>query len=299
MPTSYNVSTYGDATRDYTSLDAWEAATDNDLVTAAKGEVLECYADSSEFTDNVVVADATTNSSYFRVIKPASGEGHDGTPNNGVKFTYPYSEIQFTVQEDYAGVYDIVGKNTYGTGYAIAFYTDNSTAKFVGCIAHDMTHNADNNWPFYISAGKVINCLAIEASGGSGGNDAGFLADGTAYYYNCTSADCYVGFWQSSGSPVAKNCASEDSTSGYEWVGTWSKTTCTDNDGVVFKNTSNNDYHLASSDTYAKDQGTDLSSDGTFAFDDDIDGDTRSGTWDIGFDEWVSAGNAVFFGMNF
>ena len=46
------------------------------------------------------------------------------------------------------------------------------------------------------------------------------------------------------------------------------------------------DFHLQSSDP-GVDDGTDLSADANFAFDDDVDFDTRSGTWDIGFDEFI------------
>ncbi len=52
------------------------------------------------------------------------------------------------------------------------------------------------------------------------------------------------------------------------------------------------DYHLAVGDTGARGKATDLSADGVFAFDDDIDNDTRS-TWDCGADEFVSAGDAL------
>lgn len=51
------------------------------------------------------------------------------------------------------------------------------------------------------------------------------------------------------------------------------------------------DFHLSPSDTSgAIDGGTDLSADGAYAFSDDIDGDTRSGDWDLGADEIVSGG---------
>lgn len=49
------------------------------------------------------------------------------------------------------------------------------------------------------------------------------------------------------------------------------------------------DYHLQSSDTGAKDKGTDLSADGTYAFSDDFERVTRSGTWDQGADEYASS----------
>jgi hypothetical protein len=52
------------------------------------------------------------------------------------------------------------------------------------------------------------------------------------------------------------------------------------------------DYHLGSSDTNAKDAGADLSG-VTEGFSTDIDGQTRTGTWDIGADEIVSSSTAV------
>jgi hypothetical protein len=60
------------------------------------------------------------------------------------------------------------------------------------------------------------------------------------------------------------------------------------NKTLAFTNTTSGseDFHLVSGDTDAIDKGADLS--GTFTT--DIDGATRSGTWDIGADEYVAAG---------
>jgi len=57
------------------------------------------------------------------------------------------------------------------------------------------------------------------------------------------------------------------------------------NVNLTFVDVSNGDFHLSASDVAAINNGTDLSSEG---FSDDIDGDTRSGTWDIGADEYVA-----------
>ena len=47
------------------------------------------------------------------------------------------------------------------------------------------------------------------------------------------------------------------------------------------------DFHLSPSDTSAKDEGIDLSSDTNLAFTTDIDGQTRTAPWDIGADEYI------------
>lgn len=52
------------------------------------------------------------------------------------------------------------------------------------------------------------------------------------------------------------------------------------------------DYRTASGSD-AVDAGTSLASDGTYQFSDDIDGNTRSGTWDIGCSEYVAAGGGI------
>jgi hypothetical protein len=82
-----------------------------------------------------------------------------------------------------------------------------------------------------------------------------------------------------SGSPAGNNNASSDGTA----TGTGSRI----NQTFTFVASGSDDYHLAGSDAGALDFGADLSADGVFAFDDDIDFDTRSGTWDIGFDEFI------------
>lgn len=61
------------------------------------------------------------------------------------------------------------------------------------------------------------------------------------------------------------------------------------NTSLTFANDAAYDYHLSASDTAAINAGTDLSS----IFTTDIDGVTRTGTWDIGADEYVAAAHAA------
>ena len=98
--TNEHISTYGNATRNYTSMVTWEADTDIDLVTATQSEVLECYDDADSFDDYCPLLGATTNSSYFRIVRPASGQGHDGTPNNGFNIANTANVVCFSLYEN-------------------------------------------------------------------------------------------------------------------------------------------------------------------------------------------------------
>ncbi|MFH1661832.1 MAG: fibronectin type III domain-containing protein [Candidatus Falkowbacteria bacterium] len=106
----------------------------------------------------------------------------------------------------------------------------------------------------------------------------GIMTDDDAYYYNNLSynnsnAD-YAGQTPlSSGNNISSDNTSPDGASYQSRV-------------VSFVDSVNNDFHLSSSDSSARDAGRNLSSDFNLAFSDDIDGDTRLGTWDIGADEY-------------
>lgn len=186
-----------------------------------------------------------------------------------------------------------------GAGYQI----------FKNCIARqDPTSTSGSTHGFIDSdpggAGGTcyrINCLAYDCG------NTGFVSDGTTwatnnlYNYNCTaygnfynfvdvqkcvnclSADpgfgagaCYI----STGTTGHSNNASTDSTAG--------GTSARINQTFTFVDAASDDFHLASTDAGAKDFG--LSDPGSGLYTDDIDGQTRTGSWDIGADEYVAAG---------
>ncbi|NIO61946.1 MAG: hypothetical protein GTO35_04930, partial [Gammaproteobacteria bacterium] len=130
----------------------------------------------------------------------------------------------------------------------------------------------------------------------------------TTYAYNNTLQNVYQGFRQDVGGGtfvVRNNIVQDASDDGY--VGTFDGSSDYNisnlaNDApspsyrsnlataVNFADKANDDFHLVSTDTGAKDYGADLSSDTDLAFSDDIDGETRPtgpGTWDIGADEYI------------
>ena len=115
LPTAYHESTYCASGCDYSSLQAWEDATDNDLVTAQMGEVLTCY--EGVYNDSVALSGAITNASYFRVIRAASGA--KGTPTSGVRFVkvVTASTYLFNIGETYASVQDIAIKLKIGRAH--------------------------------------------------------------------------------------------------------------------------------------------------------------------------------------
>ena len=285
--TNEQIKTYGNATRQYTALATWEAATDTNLVTAAQSQVLECYDDAASFNDRVTLDGSTTNASYFRIIRPASGQGHDGTPNNGVYFESTIDLANFNISEQYSQIQDIIARlNINSVTSRYTFIISQPNGAIVGCIAYDSAnigtggvHGLELNNSS--SSAYAINCLVISM------DNQGFsgTGNGTHYFYNCTSVNNITGFLANTGTNNAKNCVASGNTTN-DWVGTWTKTTCTaEGANPTYVNPAGNDFHLASADTVCINQGTDLSADAVYAFDDDIDKTSRSGAWDIGADE--------------
>ena len=310
LPKTYDEATYDSAGgKDYTSLATWEDATDTDLVTATKGKVLTCS--SGIHNDTVTVAGATTNSSYFRVIRAASGQR--GTPTSGVRFVKSTSDIGIMVialAESYASVQDIAAKatttNTGASAYAYSFRTDSENNLFVGCTAYESTSTASSTGDaegFSIANSqnaKIINCVAIDIIGNSttlsGGIRFRSNTSGpyTGYVYNSTIEGCSQnGLVVSTNlygvvcNVYLKNSIVQGNTTNILQTGLGTENlyeTTNATSGVTFDA---DGYHLASTDTGAINAGTDLSADGTFAFTDDIDGQTRD-DWDIGADEYVN-----------
>lgn len=292
--TNENISTYGAGGmgRDYTVLATWEAATDYNLVTATTSEILECYDDAASFDDYMTMSGATCNASYRRIVRPAAGQGHDGTPNNGFTISSTTDAPLIRVDENYSQVQDIIASLTINSANnRLVFGGTGNHVGFIGCIAYDSDNTGSGTVSGFWVWGTanfiyIVNCLAhnIEnigcyVQGGCGG-----------IFYCCTVTDCNIGFDEAvtTGVAVAKNCV--PSGNGTNWNGSWSRVACvTDGSVPSYVDSANDDFHILSSDTVCRGFGTNLSADGTYSFDDDIDFDSRpfGVSWDIGFDEYV------------
>lgn len=138
---------------------------------------------------------------------------------------------------------------------------------------------------------KMWNCLAYDCTNGVASDKQ------DAEFYNFTVRDSQFGFVEED-TPTIKvvNCLASNCSIGFVGTFTGSSNYNAEDDGngapgansrsgvtFTFVNAGSDDFHLASGDAGAKNFGT--SDPGSGLFSDDIDGGTRSATWDIGADE--------------
>jgi len=311
---------------DYTSLSAWESGEQGDL-TGVRDEiaVAECYA--MEDTTAVTVDGWTTSSTQYIKITVPTAERHDGKWNTSryrlvVSATDAYV---LQVSEDFARLEGLQIQNT-STGNFPGGVNTIAGAGSVHYISHCISRatvgatTTQRGFNFRAGTTYVWNCLAYDWLGGT--TSTGFRSNhttGNIYCYNCTAHSCDQGFEHPDNGTAmyVKNCLAAGCASafpaGWNWP-TGSDYNATDNAQATtgngglnnppgansrysqtfsFVDSANDDWHLTSSDAGAKDFGTDLSADSNLAFSDDVDGQTRSGSWDIGFDEYVAALNSL------
>ncbi len=159
---------------------------------------------------------------------------------------------------------------------AVGFFLSNagSNIKIYNCIAYGYKYG----FKVYYNTGVFIyNCTSVN-------NDYGFHTAGTGLNIdikNCLSSNNTESDFSISGDTVYINyCASSDGTAD-DFGGEGNRTYQL----FKFVDEANDDFHLSSDDTSAKDKGVDLSNDPNLAVTFDIDGERRIGTWDIGADK--------------
>lgn len=266
----------------------------------ACGFVLTCYSISSVKATNFNMGGATTNSDYFRVLRAADGE--QGSPTAGVRFSRASAVIR--VNEDYSVIYGVAATATQIAGYGRGIDINTAHSTIINCVVYDVNNSSYSSsyaigFLVYSSDTvgvdiSLINCVAIDIQSNTAdwggfcvyktvaGNSTGISM------YNCTATDCSEnGFFvnTTAAMPITidvTNCISQGNGSAFgtsSASNVWDQTTCVTSD-VSFDT---DGYHLASDDTEATGQGTDLSTSFTF----DIDSDTRSTPWSIGADTYA------------
>ena len=303
----------------YASLNIWEAARDDvgDLVTNDTIEEAALESSSANHTADttaVLIDGWTTGTNNYIKIYTTAAARHDGKWNEGKYRLNVVSGTTLTIGEYYVRIDGIqihsgnvvsVYISTWGGGQSGDIRISNNIIQ--GNSNHawsgDITSSTDDNYIIYVWNNIFYDDLS---------NGYGVYANRstvTWYVYNNTFQNSSYGIVRDAGTVIAKNNLFKSVTnpaSGTFAAGTGYNATnnasmgYTVTDGSVgdrlsqtfsFVNEDGDDFHLASTDAGAKDFG--VSDPGSGLFSDDIDGVTRSGTWDIGADEYVAAGGAV------
>jgi hypothetical protein len=317
---------------DYTSLSAWEAAQQRDLVALDEIAVAECYA--FEDTTRVTIDGWTTDATRNIIVRPAPGaqaqipwstsayrlKVNVGAGSNVLSIVEPYTQIE-RIQIQAVGI----GQDTtFGyNGVNIGAGTSASGSIVSGCyIKGDYT-----SW----SAGTT-SCIGIVAAADINGdlflrnnviegftfptlaNGIGIRvinhSSGKTYIDNCTIVNCGSCLVDGYSDMVVRNTlviptvggtgfgasfgagTNYNASSDATAIGANSRTSQT----FTFRNAQVGDYRLRGNDTGARGFGVNLSSGVVGSFTTDFFGQdrNRSISWDIGADQAdIGYGSAV------
>lgn len=286
---------------DYTSLSGWEAGQQK-AITAGDSEEAECYS-ISDTTPFDIDGWTTGATAYIRIYTPAA-ERHAGVWTSA-KYNLSGSVNGWgilNILEEYVRVEGIQVENTnVGTDaqhIILVQPTGTADIRVDSCISKGGRYGltASGNASCVV---KAWNCLFY----GGGGGGATVKSSASCYLYSCTTYGGTDGLRiEAATTTVAKNCYARTYPAG------WTKTTCASEDTTgstglqsIAYNTTNFTNVTAGSENLhiptgsaLKDVGTDTSGDAApLNFTVDIDGETRTGTWDVGADEFVSAGSTA------
>lgn len=311
---------------DYADISSWVAGLPTDLTTQDEVRIGRLI-DASDYSEasTIDISGITTDTTRYVQLEAASGVRHNGTGDgSGARYAYTGGGHAFTVGIDHFRTRWIDYSYPSGGESSDEVFRWTGTGEFWSefVLGHDISHSGgDFIYPDNQSASQTLytsNCLFWNI--GRAACHIQSEENLTWYVYNCTGWDCGInagtgyGAFGFSSSPntgsvmVCKNTyahaannkegffnngdngaftGSENNIS-YDGTapGTNSQTGVTPS-GEFQSLSGTIDLHIVEGGTL-EDAGTDLSSDADYAITDDIDGETRSGTWDVGGDEIVS-----------
>lgn len=257
----------------------------------------ECYAMEESLSALLDITGWTTTSSYYVVIQGAASD--KTSSNTGIWSTDRYrikSATNTTCirnSQAYTRLVDLqvdLVINGNNTAAALAVNCNNHSRVercIVRCTINAGASNSQEYRGIYGGSGTytitIINCLVYGfARSGDTNKGRGIYCNtnNTMNIYNTTVVGCYTGLMRSAGTMATYNTGVTGCTAATSGTVSPAPT----GGSPVFKNAGALDYHLDSTDTVWKDQGTDQSAAG---YSDDIDGNARGATWDIGFSEYT------------
>jgi len=283
--TNETVQSIGATGRNHSTIAAWEAATDVDLVASGYSPVGECYDDAD--LAGFVMDGATTSADYYRRLTVAVGQRHDGTAYGGgvnsvgADYTHQLREFYGVVEWLICSGSDALGLRSYGGpensrhwyrscvvacsgeyGFCVETMGAGSEVTAENCVVH----SAALYGFYYVTT--LYNCSILGANRGvrfAACYNVISIGGVTACFADCTGSNNISGDATDAGGDTINNVDKDD----------------------IFTNTGGGteDLHLKSDVTAASGAGADLSA----YFTTDIDGDTRV-DWDIGADEYAAGG---------
>jgi hypothetical protein len=264
-------------------------------------------ASSTDDTGTAVIGWTTSVANYIKIYTTASAR-HQGKWSEG-----RYIIGGMTISENYVrvdglqilknitttGTYRCLGVLTIDAGGTDIYISNNITKMTVSSgntssILGIQVNDAD------VTNVKIWNNIVYDIIGDATSLNVGIsLYGGNQYVYNNTVQNCGSGIAKGAvGIAYAKNNLVASSTICFSGTFNSASTNNAGSDATyasstadrvsqtfTFADEANDDFHLAGNDSAARNAGTDLSADANLPFTDDIDGQTRAGTWDIGADE--------------
>jgi hypothetical protein len=306
---------FDDSLQDF---DTWTLG--RDLVTSNEVWNIACYADAPDSARLIISNWVTAPANYLKIYTPVEAWEVGATQRHDGKWSTNAYRMTYSPTADYHRIMRITSDYTVVDGLQFYLYTE-WTGTF--CVQHDaddgefwlsnciMRGDTDRELGWYggvlvesvNSVVRIWNNVIYDFDEFAAADGYGIrISDPTVegYLYNNTIYDadaCYAGNLLNT---VLKNNIAQSCNNGYaSWNGENGSTDYnisnragdfpganSINDAtVLFVNEAGDDFHLDPADTTAVDVGTDLSGDPVIPFSDDIDGDLRSGAWDIGADE--------------
>ena len=294
---------------DYTSLEAWEAGQQKSIAVGDR-EIAECYAFSDSTTANVIIGGWTVPSGAEIIVRTPLAERHSFKRGTGYRLVSSSLYWVLNITNNYVTLDGIAfrGTNTStGGGGQTMRCNSIQNLRILNCfIESDLPDGEALRVGVFDAANRdavVVNTVVIKNNASATSYAVGI--GGEVTLSNCVlvhmgNAEALYTYNTGNNAHRVKNCYLHRATgtnvyaAGYGFA---TFTTCkhstsqsiTGSTGSTAYSTANftsvtagsEDHHPVGGSALI-DAGTDLSADGDYAFDYDGEGNTRSGTWEIG-----------------